>query len=155
MRTLYLHTLQILLLVVLAVSLIPAGAHLFEMSGKLRLPDDAYMQVQTIYAGWALFGLPIFLALALLALHAWLFRHDRRVLWLSLSGVALIALTQAVFWTYTQPMNALTDNWTVAAPDISAARAQWEYSHAVNAFLTFAAFLAGAVAVVLSRPHMR
>jgi hypothetical protein len=155
MRTPFLQALQVLLLTALAVSLIPAGAHLFEMAGKLNLSAEAYMQVQTIYAGWALFGISIFLSLVLLALHAWLLRHDRRAMWLSLLALALIGLTQVIFWTYTQPMNALTENWTVAPPDISAARAQWEYSHAVNAVLTFAAFLAGAASVVLSRRQMR
>jgi hypothetical protein len=155
MRTPFLQALQLLLLTALAISLIPAGAHLFEMVAKLKLSAEAYMLVQTIYAGWAFFGIPIFLSLVLLALHAWLLRHDRRAMWLSLLSLALIALTQVIFWTYTQPMNALTENWTIAPPDMSATRAQWEYSHAVNAVLTFAAFLAGVAAVLLSRRPAR
>jgi len=39
-----------------------------------------------------------------------------------------------------------TDNWTVLPETFEAARRQWEYSHAVNAVLTFVAF----VSVVLS-----
>jgi hypothetical protein len=154
MRTPFLKALQILLLATLAICLAPAGAHLFEMSGKLDLPDETYMQVQTIYAGWAFFGIPVILSLLLLALHAWLLRHDRRAMWLSLLALALIVLTQVIFWTYTQPMNALTGNWTIVPPDLAAARAQWEYSHAVNALLTFGAFLAAAAAVVLTRPTL-
>jgi hypothetical protein len=41
---------QFLAVMLTALALIPAGAHLFE------LPQDAYETVQGVYAGWALFG---------------------------------------------------------------------------------------------------
>ena len=47
-----------------------------------------------------------------------------------------ILVTQAVFWTYTYPMNSFTRNWTVTPDNLEAARRQWEYSHAVNAGIT-------------------
>ena len=47
-----------------------------------------------------------------------------------------ILVTQAVFWTYTYPINSLTRNWTVTPDNLEAARRQWEYSHAVNAGIT-------------------
>jgi hypothetical protein len=34
-----------------------------------------------------------------------------------------------------------TNNWTITPQDFEAARRQWEYSHAVNAVLTFVALL--------------
>ncbi len=45
-------------------------------------------------------------------------------------------------------MNVLTQNWTMPPPNLAAARTQWEYSHAVNAVLTFLAFVAAALAIV-------
>jgi hypothetical protein len=53
-----------LLFVVLA--LIPAGAHLFSMVGKLRLSRAEYLAAQRAYDGWSLFGIVVFGALILL-----------------------------------------------------------------------------------------
>ena len=38
-------------------------------------------------------------------------------------------------------MNVATNNWTITPQDFEAVRRQWEYSHAVNAMLTFVAFV--------------
>jgi hypothetical protein len=48
-------------------------------------------------------------------------------------------------------MNALTKNWTIMPPDLEAARQQWEYSHAANAVLTFAALALIAVGALASQ----
>src|SRR5262249_53798245 len=40
------------------------------------------------------------------------------------------------------PINAATNNWTIAPEAFEAARQQWEYSHAANAVPTFVAFVA-------------
>jgi len=39
-------------------------------------------------------------------------------------------------------MNVATNNWTITPQDFEAVRRQWEYSHAVNAVLTFVALVA-------------
>ena len=56
--------LRFLAVVLTALALVPAGAHLFEMPNKIGLPRDAYFAVQGIYSGWALFGVVLFGALA-------------------------------------------------------------------------------------------
>ena len=53
-----------------------------------------------------------------------------------------IALTQVVFWSLTFPVNRQTKNWTTLPDNWTVLRAQWEYSHAASAVLTFAAFVA-------------
>lgn len=143
-----LRLIQFLALVALALALVPAGAHLFEMPAKLALTPEIYMQVQTIYAGWALFGIAIYLSLILLLLLIWLHRHDARAVILTLLALLLMAGTQGIFWAYTQPINVETQNWTVLPHNLAAARTQWEYSHAINALLTFGAFLAATAAVL-------
>jgi hypothetical protein len=145
----------ILAIIAVALCLVPAGAHLFELPNKMALGPAQYMTVQTIYAGWALFGIAVFSALALTAWHALTARGHRAAFLLSLAAFALIAATQAIFWTYTFPMNALTQNWTVPPPDLEWARRQWEYSHAVNALLTFAAFVAITLSVVMASADRR
>jgi Ni/Fe-hydrogenase subunit HybB-like protein len=137
-------------IIAVAVCLIPAGAHLFELPNKMALAPSDYMTAQQIYSGWALFGIAIHAAIAFTLAHALVAWRDRRARWLSLSGLAAILVTQAIFWTYTFPMNALTKNWTVAPDDFEAVRRQWEYSHAANAGLTFLALVL-IVAAVLAR----
>jgi hypothetical protein len=135
-------TVRFLAILAVGICLIPAGAHLFELPNKISLPPDQYMTVQRIYAGWALFGIPIIAALLLTLAHTVLVRAEPTAFWLSLAAFVCLVLTQAIFWTFTYPMNLASHNWTVMPENFEAARRQWEYSHAVNAILTFAAFVA-------------
>ncbi len=48
-------------------------------------------------------------------------------------------------------MNAATENWTVMPENWEALRMQWEYGHAVNAVLTFVAFVCVSLSVVVGR----
>ena len=48
--------LQLASLTFAALTLVPAGAHFFELPSKMGLPPEQYMIVQNIYRGWALFG---------------------------------------------------------------------------------------------------
>ena len=47
-----------------ALALVPGGAHLFELTSKIGLPQEQYFTIQNIYRGWALFGFVWFGALA-------------------------------------------------------------------------------------------
>ncbi|HKD73962.1 MAG TPA: hypothetical protein VKB76_00650, partial [Ktedonobacterales bacterium] len=47
-----------------------------------------------------------------------------------------------IFWAFTYSMNVASNNWTVTPENFEVARRQWEYSHAVNAVITFVAFVA-------------
>jgi hypothetical protein len=80
-------------LLLVALCLVPAGAHLSELPNKIGLPRDQYMLVQQIYRGWALFGIIIFAALAATATQAVLMRHERRAFYASL--LALLCLAAA------------------------------------------------------------
>ncbi len=144
-----LGTFRFLALIVTAAALIPGGAHLFELPNKIGLPQDDYFVVQGIYRGWALFGAVIIpAALANLAL-AFLLRRDRRAFWLAFAAFLLIAASLAVFFIWTFPANQATANWTVAPANWAALRLQWEYSHAVNAVLTFAALCCASLGALL------
>lgn len=123
------------------LSLVPGGAHLAELPNKMRLAPADYMTVQTIYAGWALWGFVIIAALAAIFAHAIAFRHDSMVRWLSLGAFTALLTNRMIFWTYTLPVNKLTRHWTITPPDLELARRQWEYSHAANAVFTFVAFV--------------
>jgi hypothetical protein len=126
----------------------PGLAHLFELPNKIGLPRDAYFIVQQIYAGWAWFGVVIIAAIAANLALAWrLWRHNRRSALFAAASAGLIALTLGIFFTWTFPANQATLNWTTIPEDWERLRTAWEYSHAVNALINTAAFLATAVAV--------
>jgi len=144
------------LLAVVGVALysIPAGAHLFELANKMYLPPAEYMIVQKIYAGWSLFGVAIVAALFLTSIHTFMVRVDRAAFLLSLTSVLCLAATQMIFWAFTYPMNVASNNWTVTPENFEVARRQWEYSHAVNAVITFIAFVAIISSVLVDKREM-
>jgi hypothetical protein len=141
-----LKTLYFLSLLLVALALAPAMAHLLELPNKINVSREAYLIVQQNYRGWALLGLVIAGALfSTLILTVKLRQHRRAFLW-SLLSFLCIAGTQAVFWTYTAPANQATSNWTFMPENWAALRQQWEFSHAASAGLNLAAL----VAVILS-----
>ena len=129
--------LQFIAIMLTALALVPGGAHLFELPHKIVLPEEQYFIVQSIYRGWALFGNVIIAAIATnLALALMLWRCRRRF-WPSLAAGLILAGTLLVFFVWTQPANVATRYWTMTTPDWQNLRAQWEWSHAANAVLTF------------------
>ena len=106
---------------------------------------------EKIYAGWSYFGVAIFAALLLTLLHTFMVRRDRTPFLLSLVAFLCLAATQGIFWTFTYPMNVASNQWTVTPADFEAVRRQWEYSHAVNAALTFAALVAITSSALISK----
>ena len=143
--------LKLIALALTALTLIPSGAHLFELPGKIDLHRDAYFTVQGIYAGWAWFAVPIFAAI--LANGA-LFRVERRrdpaAARAALLSSALIVLSLIVFFIWVFPGNQATANWTEMPDNWEVLRRQWEYGHAANAVIVFAALLATGRALISS-----
>ncbi len=103
------------------------------MPRKMMLSREAYFTVQQIYAGWDLFGVVLviqFLALALLARRSF---REYFVFRPVLAALLLMLAAQAVFWLFTFPANAATQNWTQMPSALGMLRRQWEYSHATGA----------------------
>jgi len=138
---------RVLSIVTVALYLVPTGAHLFELAGKLAMSPAEYMATQRIYDGWALFGIVLFVAILLALIHAILRRHERRVFALSLVAFVCLVGTLGVFSVFTYPMNVASNNWTTMPEPFEMARRQWEYSHAASALLTFLALVALTTAV--------
>jgi hypothetical protein len=78
-------------------------------------------------------------------------RRQRTAFWCALVAFLMMIATLAIFFAWIFPANQVTVNWTVVPDDSRALRERWEYSHAVNAVLTFVAFCAVALATVLAR----
>jgi MFS family permease len=132
---------QFLAIVLTALALVPGGAHLMELPAKIAMPEQPYFVVQQIYRGWALSGMVIFAAIFANFASALAARHNPRQFWLSVAAGLLIVATLAIFFAWTYPTNQATGNWTSAPENWEELRAQWEYSHAVNALVMFVALL--------------
>jgi hypothetical protein len=75
-------------------------------------------------------------------------RSDRAAFRFALPACIILAATLVIFFAFTQPANAATQNWTVAPAGWEILRTRWEYSHAVNAVLTFVSFCLVSLAVL-------
>jgi hypothetical protein len=135
-----LRVIQFLAVVLTALALIPAGAHLFQLPNKIDLPQDAYFTVQGVYAGWAWFGIVDFAALIMNAVMAVKLRRRSLAFTFALTAALCFVVFFAIFFIWTFPANQATANWTTVPDAWNALRRQWEYSHAVNAVVMLVAF---------------
>lgn len=142
---------QFLAIIFTVLALLPGGAHVMSLPAKIDMPEEPYFVAQQVYRGWAWAGVVIFAAIFANFASAFLTRHNPRQFWLSLTAGLLIAATLAIFFIWTFPANQATGNWTSVPGDWEQLRNEWEYSHAVNALITFVALLC-AVGAALSYP---
>lgn len=143
---------QFLSIILTALALIPGGAHLFELPNKIGLAETEYFTVQAIYRGWALFGIVMIPALLVNLLLAYMLRGLRTAALFALAAAFCIASTLVIFFIWTQPANAATANWTQVPDNWRILRTAWEYSHAVNAGIMFAALCASVLSALTAKP---
>jgi hypothetical protein len=139
---------RFLAIVVTGLTVIAPGAHLFELPGKFHMSADDYFIVQRIYLGWWMVGLFLPAAFVVDLALAVAVKRDTSAFRLAIAAAALIAVNLAIFVVWTQPANVATENWAVRPENWETLRQQWEYSHAVNAGVTFLAFCAATLAAL-------
>jgi len=144
-------TVQFLALVLTALALVPGGAHVLALPNKIDLAQDQYFIVQNVYRGWALFGIVLVGALIANLVLTIMLRGRGAPFALALLAFFCLALTLAIFFAWTYPANQATSNWMTIPANWEALRRQWEYSHAANAVVTFAAFCSVALSVLTTR----
>jgi hypothetical protein len=136
-----------------ALALVPAGAHVLELTRKMTLSEADYFVAQSLYRGWALSGIIIIALLIAEIGLAILLRHEgRRLALAAAAGVSTFA-TLVIFFIWTQPANAATDNWTTMPDNWEALRRQWEYSHAAGAAFALAALAFLSAAALVGSAH--
>ena len=143
-----LQLIQFLAIILTALALVPSGAHLAALPNKIAMAQAAYFVSQQIYAGWALFGIVLFGALVANLAHTIVLRRRGRSFGYALASFLFIAANLVICFVCTFPTNQATNNWTVATKNWNELRSQWEYSHAANAMVTFAALVCVVIAVL-------
>jgi hypothetical protein len=159
--------LQVLAVILAAVTMGLALAHALELPGKMRLGREQYLAVQPIYypgftigGGIAEVGAP----LATLALLVTTPSGTGRFWLIAAALIALLAV-QAVFWLLTQPVNkfwlretelsgAATRFFDTRAseapvPEWTAMRDRWERSHVLRAALAMLGLIFLVMAVAM------
>ena len=129
-------------LLLATLAMMPAAAHVLELPNKIGLSGIEYLTVQRLYRGWAFARLVVVAALMSMLVLLFMVRECPTAF--ALAWVAFLCLigTQLVFWTFTQPVNRVTANWTLLPGDWFELRRRWEYSHAASAALNLVALVA-------------
>jgi hypothetical protein len=139
---------EFLAVILTALALVPAAAHVMELPNKLPMSREAYLTVQRVYRGW---NLSAFVVIgALITTLVLMLTADGAAFLPALIGFLAIVATQVVFWKFTYPVNKITRNWTRVPEDWEALRDRWEISHAASAVLNFIAVVCVTVAVLRS-----
>ena len=130
-----------------------AMAHSLELPNKIAMAKEDYFIVQRIYRGWNQLGYLLAVELFSMIAAAVLSRREPRVLWPTVVAIVSVLSAQGIFWVYTYPANAVTENWTTVPSDWETLRARWEYSHAAGAGLQVLALSALIIAVLRRVPR--
>lgn len=125
-------------------------AHALALPNKIVMGRDDYFIAQQAYAGWSRLGFLLLVQLITLAVLCGRKWRDPSAFWPLLVAVVGLAFSQLVFWSWTYPANAATDNWMSIPPNWEALRRQWEYSHLAGFGFQLVAFCA-LVAAALRR----
>lgn len=142
-------------IVLTALALVPAGAHLFSLPNKIMLVEENYFVAQTLYRGWSWFGIVLFGALAANIAWAMLSRKQAMVSYFAGTAAICLGVVLVIFFAGAFPANQLTNNWTIAPENWEHLRAQWEMAHAVNAVITFIALGCTAAAALLQQEESK
>jgi hypothetical protein len=134
------RTLYFVALMLTAIAMSLAIAHLAELPNKIDISAAHYLIVQRNYDNWSVLGLVVPAAfLSVVALTIAL-RGTGAPFTLALIALVLLVGELIAFWGFIFPVNQATQNWTMMPENWEALRRQWEFSHAVRAVLYVLAF---------------
>ena len=136
------NAIWVVCLLLATLAMMPAAAHVLELPNKIGLSGIEYLTVQRLYRGWAFARLVVGAALVSMVFLLFMVRELPTAFALAWVAFLCLAGTQLVFWTFTQPVNRVTANWTFLPGDWSELRRRWESSHAASAALNLAALVA-------------
>jgi hypothetical protein len=149
-------TWRFLTIMLVAIALSAALAHLMELPGKMGYDGPLYAKLhRTLYptfghtAGWAE-GAALLSVIGL----AWAVRNRAGTFALTATAGACQVAAMAVFLLFVMPANRVIASWQLDAipPDWQQWRNQWEYGHAARAVLELVALAALVLSVVRETP---
>jgi len=139
-----------------ALSLVPALAHLLEMPAKMTYDGTLWLRLQqSLYGAFGTFGGAFEVGAVITTIVLVILVRDRPPAfgW-TLLGAACVVAAHVAFWIWLAPVNATiaaTAPGTLPA-DWTGLRSQWEYTHAARAVLQIIALGALVFSVVGETP---
>jgi hypothetical protein len=152
----FVRTWRWLTIMLTALSLVPALAHLLEMPAKMTYDGPLWLRLQqSLYGAFGTFGGAFEVGAVITTIVLVTLVRDRRPAfgWTLLGAVCVVA-AHAAFWIWLAPVNATiaaTAPGTLPA-DWMEMRSQWEYTHAARAVLQIIALGALVFAVLVETP---
>lgn len=158
--------LQVVTILLAAITLTTALAHALELPGKLRLGREQYLSVQTIYyPGFTIAGVAEPLGI-LAALLLTVFTPAGTQFYATLGGLVSLVVAHALYWLLTHRVNnfwlkdaalkGVGKNFFAfgagsgdAVPDWTVLRDRWEYSHVARAAFALLGLALLTIAVAL------
>lgn len=139
-----------------ALSLAPALAHLLEMPAKMTYDGPLWLKVQqTLYGAFGTFGGAFEVGALVTAVVLMILVRDRRPAfgW-TLVGAVCVVAAHAAFWIWLAPVNATIAAATTGTlpADWMGLRNQWEYTHAARAVLQILALGALTFSILVETP---
>ena len=160
---------EVVAVILVAITMALTLAHALELPGKLRLDREQYFAVQTIYyPGFTIGGGAEILGILVLALLLYLTPFGgARFLW-TFSALLLLVAVHAIYWVFTHPVNNFwvrdvelsglgSTFFSAFAPktepgDWKSLRDVWEYSHVARTALAMLSLIAITIAVTSGHP---
>ena len=133
-------------LMLAAFSLSLSMAHLLEFPRRMLFDQELWVRVTVFEGVYALFGSvgAIFEIGAILTalVIVFLVRKSGKTFYWTLGGAIILLLAFISWIIFVAPTNAELARWLTnpVPPDWTRTRNQWEYAHAVNAFIKIAGF---------------
>jgi hypothetical protein len=147
---------RFLTMMLTALSLAPALAHVLELPAKMTYEGALWLKVsQTLYATFgtvgAAFEVGALIAAVLLAI---MVRSRKPALVWTIFGAACLIASHAAFWVWIAPVNATIAALTIDTLPASWVdlRTQWEYTHAARAVLQIVALGALLISILVETP---
>jgi len=144
-----------------SLSLSLSVAHLLELPQRMRFDQQLWVKVTVVENVYRLFGSvgAVFEVGAILTAIVLVFLVRRRGLtfYWTLSGAILLVLAFVSWIMFVAPMNAEFAKWlTNPVPqDWTRYRDQWEYAHAINAFIKIVGLSLLVLSVLVETPRKR
>ena len=141
---------RFLALVLTALAMAPAYAHVLEMPAKLGLAPPEYLTVQQIYRGFGAIGAVVEPAAVAAAIVLAFLVRGRRAFVPAATGALCLIAALLIWVAVVSPVNAA---WQAASPaalpeGFESLRMRWEWGHAARAALLVPGFVALVVAVL-------
>jgi hypothetical protein len=159
--------LQVITILLVAITLTTALAHVLELPGKLRLGEEQYLSVQTIYyPGFTIAGVAEPLGILAALLLTIFMPAGTAQFYATLGGLVSLVVAHALYWVITHRVNNfwLKDAALKGAgksffafgagsgdpvPDWTVLRDRWEYSHVARAAFALLGLTLLTIAVAL------